>query len=90
MQKEAEKKKFEVKIRPAKGGLIEQAVFIDDELLDWQIDLDSFFDAVKMGPQFARAVQADIEKHFAESVSDFLGRNVTTEEIKTAIKTGWI
>jgi hypothetical protein len=86
----AGKKRFEVKMRPAKGGGIEKAIFIDDEMLDWQVDLNSYMDAMKMGPHFRREIQRDIEKHFIESVSDFLGRKVTIEEIKEAIKTGWI
>lgn len=87
---EVEKKRFEVKMRPAKGGGIEKAIFIDGEMLDWQIDMSSYMEAMKMGFHFRREIQRDIEKHFIESVSDFLGRNVTMEEIKEAIKTGWI
>jgi hypothetical protein len=84
------KKRFEVKMRPAKGGGIEKAIFIDDELLDWQIDMNSYIEAVKMGPHFRREIQKDIERHFIESVSDTLGRKITMEEIKQAIQTGWI
>jgi hypothetical protein len=84
------KKRFEVRMRHAKGGGIEKAIFIEDEQLDWQIDMNSYIDAMKMGPMYRRAIQKDIEKHFVESLSDFLGRKVTMEEIKTAIKTGWI
>ena len=65
-------------------------MFIGGELLDWQIDLNSYVDAMKMGPAFRRAVQKDIEKHFTEAVSDTLGRKVTIEQIKNAITTGWI
>jgi hypothetical protein len=39
---------------------------------------------------YYREVQKDIEKHFVESVSDFVGRKVTAEEIKNAIKNGYI
>jgi hypothetical protein len=84
------KKRFEVKIRPAKGGGFEKAIFIDNELLDWQIDLNSYFEAMKMGPQYHREIQRSIEMHFIESVSEVLGRKVTMDEIKNAINTGWI
>ena len=84
------KKQFEVKMRPAKGGGIEKAIFIGGEMLDWQIDMSSYMEAMQMGAVYRRAIQRDIEKHFIESVSDFLGRNITMEEIKNAIKTGWI
>lgn len=84
------KKSFEVKIRPAKGGGIEKAIFIGGELLDWQVDINSLMDAMKMGPMYVKAVQRDIEKHFVESVSDFVGRKVTADDIKKAIKDGYI
>jgi hypothetical protein len=47
-------------------------------------------EAYKLGPHFVREVQKDIEKHFSESVSDFIGRKVTTEDIQRATKLGWI
>lgn len=83
-------KRFEVRTRPAKGGGLENAIFIGGELLDWTVDLNSIMEAAKMGPQYIREVQKDIERHFANSVSDFLGRKVTIEEIQKATKTGWI
>lgn len=83
-------KRFEVRTRPKKGGGLENAVFIGGELLDWSVDLNSLMEAAKMGPQYLIEVQRDIEKHFVNSVSDFLGRKVSVEEIKKATKTGWI
>jgi hypothetical protein len=79
-----------VKTRTAKGGGLENAIFIGGKLLDWQVDLNSLMEASKMGPHFLREVQKDIERHFTESVSDFIGRKVTAEDIKKATKTGWI
>jgi len=84
------KKTFEVKMRPAKGGGIEKAIFIGGELLDWQVDLNSLVEAMSMGPMYYKAVQKDIEKHFVDSVSDFIGRKVTADDIKQAIKDGYI
>lgn len=77
-------------MRPAKGGGIEKAIFIGGELLDWQIDMNSYMDAMQMGPMYRREIQRNIEEHFIEAVSDTLGRKVTMEEIKVAIKDGWI
>ena len=90
MEKEENRKTFEVKMRPAKGGGIEKAIFIDGELLDWQVDIESLMEAIKMGPVYYKEVQKVIEKHFVESVSDTIGRKVTAEEIKNAIKNGYI
>jgi len=84
------KKTFEVKMRPAKGGGIEKAIFIGGELLDWQVDLNSLVEAMSMGPMYYKSVQKDIEKHFVDSVSDFIGRKVTADDIKQAIKDGYI
>ena len=81
---------FEVKIRRAGNDVLEKAIFIDGEILDWQVDITSLMDAMKMGKMYYRAVQRDIEKHFTESVSETIGRKVNAEDIKEAIKTGWI
>jgi hypothetical protein len=83
-------KKFEVRFGMGANGVMQKAVFIDGEMLDWKIDISSYMDAVKMGPHFRREIQRDIEIHFCESVSDFLGRKVTINQIKAATKTGWI
>lgn len=84
------KKKFEVKMRSGSNGVIEKAIFIDGELLDWSIDMTSLAEAMRMGPQFFRAAQKDIAKHFCESVSETIGRKVDEKDIKKAIMTGWI
>lgn len=81
---------FEVKMRKGKSSELEKAIFIDGELLDWQVDLASLMDAMKMGPKFFKEIQKDIGEHFVESVSETIGRPVTNEDIKKATKTGWI
>ena len=83
------RKKFEVKMR-LHSGMIEKAIFIDNEMLDWTLDISSYLECRKMGTEYKHAAQQDIEKHFIDSVSDFLNRKVTIDEIKAAIKIGWI
>jgi len=83
-------KRFEVKMRPAEFGKVEQAVFIDNEMLDWSMDVSSLLEAKKMGPEIFKAARKDIEKHFTDSVSEVLNRKVTQDEINHATKTGWI
>ena len=83
-------KKFEVKMQRHGNGTVEKAIFIDGEKLDWSVDLSSYVEAVKMGHAFQREAQRDIERHFVQSVSDFVGRKVTVDEIKKATMTGWI
>ena len=82
--------KFEVKMRKGNNDALEKAIFIDDELLDWSVDISSLVEAMKMGPKFYKSVQRDIEKHFTESVSEVVGRKVDAEEIKKATIMGWI
>lgn len=84
------KKTFKVMMRPDGSGGFEKAIFIDGDLLDWRVDMNSYFEAMKMGPIFQKEIQKSIAEHFTESVSEFLGRKVTIEDIKTAIQTGWI
>lgn len=88
------KRKFEVKMRalgpnPQEDG-IEKAVFIDGKKLDFRIDVLRFLEAKHKGINFLIQEQQKIEKEFIKSVSDALGRRVTTEEIKKATLEGWI
>jgi len=82
--------RFEVKMRNDPSMGIQKAVFIDGEKLDWEVDAQSLMEAMRMGPKFFKVVQRDIERHYVESVSEFIGRQVTATDIKKAIKTGWI
>lgn len=87
------KSKFEVKMRflgsDPKDG-IEKAVFIDGKKLDFTIDVFRFLDSKFMGYEYVIEEQKKIEKEFIKSVSEFLGRQVTIQEIKKAIIEGWI
>ena len=83
-------KTFEVKMRKGSNGTVEKAIFIDGEVIDWSVDISSLMEAYRMGPKYVAAVQKDIGKHFVDSVSEVLGRKVTTQDIKTATKMGWI
>ena len=82
-------KTFEIKMRK-RSGTIEKAIFIDGEAIDWSVDISSLMEAYIMGTKYERADQKDISKHFVESVSEVLGRKVTTQDIKRATTTGWI
>lgn len=84
------KVRFETKMKKRSDGTIEKAIFIDGNKLDWSVDASSLMDAAQMGPDFFKVVQKDIEKHFVESVSEFIGRKFTPDDITQAIKTGWI
>lgn len=88
------KLKFEVKMRPLgpnpQEDGVEKAVFIDGKKLDFRIDVTRFLEAKQKGINFLIEEQKKIEKEFIKSVSEFIGRRVTTEEIKRATLEGWI
>lgn len=83
------KKRFGTKLIKLNGAM-RQAIFIDDEMLDWSINMHDFAEAKAMGPKYFSVIQQDIVRHFVGSVSDFLGRHVTIEEINLARKNGYI
>lgn len=71
-------------------GRLAKGIFIDGKHFDWGIDEDSFKNAMEMGPKYFTTFQREIEKHFVESLSEFMGRRVTTTEVNEATKSGWI
>lgn len=86
--------RFEVRMKslgkdPEKDG-VEKAVFIDGKKLDFKIDVNRFLEAKSKGINYLIQEQKKIEKEFIKSVSEAIGRKVTTEEIKKATVTGWI
>jgi hypothetical protein len=90
IKKDLNLKKFEVKYRMHENGTIEKAIFIDGEKLDYSIDVDAYRKLCAMGPEYQAVAEKDIERHFIESISEFIGKNLTAEDIANAIKTGWI
>ena len=84
------KNKFETKMYTDGQGVLKQGVFINNELLDWSIDVGDLFEAKKMGPQYMEMLKTDIVRHFTQSCSEFLGRKVSAKEIDEARKNGYI
>jgi hypothetical protein len=88
------KRKFEVKMRPLgpnpKEDGVEKAVFIDGRKLDFKIDVLRFLETKQKGINFLIEEQKKIEREFVKSVSEAIGRRVTTDEIKRATIEGWI
>jgi hypothetical protein len=83
------KKKFEVKFNKHDGKVV-RAVFIDEVMLDYSVDVEALKKISALGTEYKKAALLDIEKHFIECVSDMVGRKVTNAEIINAFKTGWI
>jgi len=72
------------------NGSIEKKIFVDNVEMDYSIDISSFREACKMGPQYRMAVYRDIEAHFTQCVSDMVGYKLTLDHIRKAIKAGYI
>lgn len=82
------KKFFEVKIEKLSDGTMKKGIWIDGEYLDYSINVNDYFRACQMG--YKKDVQENIIKHFVKSVSEFVGRKVTAQEIIEAHRTNWI
>lgn len=66
---------------------------VDNEVFDWGLDPDSLSNAVNMinhSPDNKQAVLNSIINHFIASFSEFLGRDITLQEINESIETGII
>lgn len=87
---EDKKKKFEVRTESTKDGFFQRNIYVDGEFFDWSIDEKSLDWAKNQGPVFFEATKKDIANHFLDSLSEMVGRKITIEEFKLALKTGWI
>ena len=82
--------RFGTKVFVHPNKCVEKKIFVDDVEMEYSIDITSFQEACKMGPHFKAAVQRDIEQHFTDCVSEMVGAKLTLEDIKLAIKNGYI
>ena len=78
-------KKFEIRRHDNKN-----MIFIDNEHFDWEVDKQSLEYMRKLGPQYLLVAERDIQKHFLESMSEFVGREITIRDIAFATQKGWI
>ncbi len=83
------KKKFEVRFKKT-GEKVVKAIFIDDVMLDYSVDVEALKKISALGTEYKKAALLDIEKHFMECVSEMVGRQVTAQELDKAFRTGWI
>jgi hypothetical protein len=83
------KKKFEIKFKKVDDKVL-KAIFIDDVMLDYSVDVEALKKISVLGPEYKKAALLDIEKHFIECVCDMVGRQVTTQELEKAFRIGWI
>lgn len=73
-----------------------KGIFVDGELFDWGIDEKEYNEAVKFAEKqknkegMLLKIHQNIEKHFINSLSEFMNRKITLKELDEARKTGWI
>lgn len=87
-------RKIEVKLWfDAEQNKSVNAIYVDDEVFDWGLVEDGLRRArqyVKKNPLMEKAVYGDIQNHFVNSFSEFLGHPVTLNDINEAIEKGHI
>lgn len=68
-------------------------LLVDGILFDWGIDDESLEEARKFSennPVLRKSIHADIQQHFLESFSEFIGGKVTLSQLNAAIVEGFI
>ena len=74
-------------------GKSQKVIFVDDEMFDWGIeetDIQSAVRAARGNPAVAEALHSDIQQHLLDSLSEFIGKEVTFKDIINAQKDGYI
>lgn len=72
-------------------GEVYDAIFVDGMAFNWGMDKDSLRQARRLAesnPTLQQSIYDNIQIHFVESFSEFLGREITLQEINEAIKNG--
>jgi serine phosphatase RsbU (regulator of sigma subunit) len=91
MEELNKKMRFEVKTHFDQiAGVHKRDVFVNSKLFEYEIDQESLQKAKQMGGAYYAAAQRDIHEHFLISLSDFVGREITAQDLMTAIETGWL
>ena len=70
-----------------------RSIYIDDVLFDWGMEKEHLNDAIEMtknDPVMKKSLNEDIKRHFVESFSEFIGKEITLEEVNEAIESGRI
>lgn len=67
------------------------ALYVDGELFDWDTDKEALQKAKQFSAHYtflAESIAGDIQKHFLDSFSQFIGRDITLKELNQAIQKG--
>jgi aminopeptidase-like protein len=87
-------KKLEIKPwLDEESGRTVNAIYLDGRVFDWGLVEDGILRAkeyIVQNPMVREVVYGDIQKHFLDSLSEFVGREVTLKELNAAIEKGYI
>ena len=67
------------------------AIYVGDILFDWDIDKESLIRAKKFAGDnklLRKSVVGNIQKHFLDSFSEFIGKPITLAEVNNALIKG--
>ena len=70
-----------------------KVISVDGIVFDWGIDDESLEEAKRFAasnPIMKKSIHADIQQHFIQSFSEFIGEEVTLSQLNSAIITGVI
>jgi len=87
--------KVKVEIKDYKDedtGFEYRALFVDGVVFDWGMDNASLLRAKKFARNklYEKSIIGDIQKHFLECFSEFIGQKVTLKDVINAIESGEI
>lgn len=71
----------------------QKVIFVDEEMFDWGIEEEALQEAKKFAagdPSIKKAIHGDIKSFFLDSLSEFLGKEVTLKDVNEAIESGYI
>jgi hypothetical protein len=83
--------RIEIKNHQDESGQTYRAIFADEQLFDWWLDEDNLTVArqlCKREPLMKKSVMGDIQSHFVQCFSEFIGREITLKEINEALVSG--
>ena len=70
-----------------------RVIYIDDVLFDWGMEKEHLSNAIeftKNDSTMKKSLNEDIKRHFIESFSEFIGKEITLEEVNESIESGRI
>lgn len=71
----------------------QKAIYIDNELFDWQIDEEELSDAINFAnndQEVKKAIQADIKDFFLQCVKEIINYDINLKQLNEALNSGYL